>query len=143
MSSDGLSDDDIRTLLGSVRRIGLVGASNKSQRPSFEVMGFLLRQGYHVVPVNPGLAGQEIHGQKVVASLAEAGPVDMVELFREASATPEFARQAVAIGARALWLQLGVVNDEAGRIARDGGLVFVQDRCPAIEIPRLGIAPVA
>jgi len=140
MRSDGLSDGDIRALLGSARRIALVGASAKPARPSHGVMRFLLRQGYQVVPVNPELAGQQIHGQRVVATLADAGPVDMVDVFREASATPEIARQAVAIGAKALWLQLGVVNDEAMRIARDGGLVAVQDRCPAIEIPRLGIA---
>ena len=143
MSSDGFSDDDIRALLGSVRRIALVGASAKPTRPSHGVMRFLLRHGYQVVPVNPGLAGQEIHRQRVVATLAEAGPVDMVDVFREASATPEIARQAVAVGAKALWLQLGVVNDEAMRIARDGGLVAVQDRCPAIAIPRLGLGLVA
>ena len=142
MSSDGLSDDDIRALLTAVRRIAVVGASNKPARPSHGVMRFLLRQGYRVVPVNPGLAGQRIHGQTVVASLAEAGQVDMVDVFREASATPPIAREAVAIGAHALWLQLGEVNHEAMRIARQGGLVAVQDRCPAIEIPRLGLAPV-
>lgn len=143
MTSDGLSDDAIRTLLGGIRRIALIGASNKPARPSNGVMRFLLDHGYQVVPVNPLLAGQEIHGRKVVASLAEAGPVDMVDVFREARAAPEIARQAVAAGARALWLQLGVVNAEAGRIAREGGLAFVEDRCPAIEIPRLGIAAVA
>jgi hypothetical protein len=143
MAEDGLSDDDIRALLAGVRRIALVGASNKPARPSNEVMGFLLRHGYEVVPVNPGLAGQEIHGQRVVATLAAAGRVEMVDVFRESAATPEIAGQAVAIGAKALWLQLGVVNDEAAAIARDAGLVFVQNRCPAIEIPRLGIAPVA
>lgn len=146
MSADGLTDDEIRALLGSVRRIALVGASNKPVRPSHGVMRFLLRQGYQVVPVNPGLAGQHILGRPVVATLEEAaasGPIDMVDVFREASATPEIARQAVAIGAKALWLQLGVVNDEAMRVARDGGLVTVQDRCPAIEIPRLRIGPVA
>lgn len=143
MSADGLTDADIRALLGSIRRIALVGASSKPTRPSHGVMRFLLRHGYQVVPVNPGMAGQDIHGQRVVASLAEAGAVDMVDVFREPSATPEIAREAVAIAAKALWLQLGVVNDEAARIAREAGLVFVQDRCPAIEIPRLGIAPVA
>jgi hypothetical protein len=139
MAADGLSDDDIRALLARVRRVALVGASNKTVRPSNEVMAFLLRHGFDVVPVNPGLAGQEIHGRRVVATLAEAGQVDMVDVFRESAATPEIAHEAVAIGAHALWLQLGVINEEAGRIARAAGLVFVQDRCPAIEIPRLGI----
>jgi hypothetical protein len=141
MASDGLSDHDIRTLLARTRRIALVGASPKPDRPSNGVLRFLLDHGYRVVPVNPGLAGKSIHGQAVVATLAEAGQVDMVDVFREASATPGIAREAVAIGAKALWLQLGVTSAEAGAIARAAGLVFVQDRCPAIEIPRLGIAP--
>lgn len=143
MPSDGLSDEAIRALLAGVRRIALVGASNKPVRPSHGVMGFLLDHGYQVVPVNPGLAGQDILGQRVVASLAEAGPVDMVDVFREPAAAPAIARDAVAIGARALWLQLGVISAEAAAIARAAGLVFVQDRCPAIEIPRLGIPPIA
>jgi predicted CoA-binding protein len=139
MPADTLSDDDIRALLARVRRIALVGASAKPGRPSHGVMRFLLDHGFQVVPVNPGLAGQEIHGQTVVPTLAEAGPVDVVDVFREPAATPEIARQAVAIGAPALWLQLGVVNAEAAAIARDAGMVFVQDRCPAIEIPRLRV----
>lgn len=142
MASDGLSDHDIRTLLSRTRRIALVGASPKPERPSNGVMRFLLDHGYRVVPVNPGLAGKSIHGQAVVATLAEAGQVDMVDVFREAAATPGIAREAVAIGAKALWLQLGVISEEAGAIARAAGLIFVQDRCPAIEIPRLRIAPI-
>jgi uncharacterized protein len=142
MASDGLSDHDIRTLLARTRRVALVGASPKPERPSNGVLRFLLDHGYRVVPVNPGLAGQSIHGQAVVASLAEAGQVDMVDVFREASAAPDIARQAVAIGAKSLWLQLAVISDEAGAIARAAGMIFVQDRCPAIEIPRLGIAPI-
>jgi hypothetical protein len=141
MPADTLTDDDIRALLGRVRRIALVGASAKPDRPSNEVMRFLLHHGYQVVPVNPGLAGQTIHDQPVVASLVEAGPVDLVDVFREPAATPEIARQAAALGAPALWLQLGVVNDEAASIARAAGMVFVADRCPAIEIPRLRLAP--
>jgi predicted CoA-binding protein len=143
MASDGLSDHDIRTLLARTRRIALVGASPKPERPSNGVLRFLLDHGYRVVPVNPGLAGKSIHGQTVVATLAEAGQVDMVDVFREASATPDIARQAVAIGARSLWLQLGVISEQAGAIARAAGLIFVQDRCPAIEIPRLRIAPIS
>lgn len=143
MASDALSDAAIAALLAGVRRIALVGASNKPARPSHGVMGFLLAHGYQVVPVNAGLAGQDILGQRVVATLAEAGQVDMVDVFREPAAAPAIAREAVAIGARALWLQLGVVSEEAGAIARAAGLVFVQDRCPAIEIPRLGLPPIA
>lgn len=143
MTSDGLSDDAIRGLLGSVRRIALVGASDKPARPSNGVMAFLLGRGYQVVPVNPHLAGKMIHGQLVVATLAEAAPVDMVDVFREPAAAATIAREAVAVGARALWLQLGVMSREAGGIARAAGMTFVEDRCPAIEIPRLSIPPVA
>jgi hypothetical protein len=143
MHADEPDDDAIRALLSRVRRIALVGASAKPDRPSHGVMRFLLRHGYAVVPVNPGLAGQMLLDQPVVATLAEAGPVDMVDVFREASAAPAIAREAVAIGAGALWLQLGVISAEAASIARAAGLVFVQDRCPAIDIPRLGIAPIA
>lgn len=142
MPTDNLTDDALKQLLTSVRRIALVGASNKPERPSNGVLRYLLRHGYQVVPVNPGLAGQEIHGQRVVATLAEAGPIDMVDVFRESAAASGIAQQAVAAGARALWLQLGVISDEARDIAARAGLVFVQDRCPAIEIPRLGLPPV-
>jgi predicted CoA-binding protein len=142
MATDNLTDDALRQLLASVRRIALMGASNKPDRPSNGVLRYLLRHGYQVVPVNPGLAGQEIHGQRVVATLAEAGPIDMVDVFRESAAAAGIAEQAVAAGAGALWLQLGVISDAARDIAAQAGLVFVQDRCPAIEIPRLGLAPV-
>jgi predicted CoA-binding protein len=139
MATDNLSDAALKDLLARVRRVALVGASNKPERPSNGVLRYLLRHGYQVVPVNPGLAGQEIHGQPVVATLADAGQVDMVDVFRESAAAPGIAAQAVAIGAKALWLQLGVLSDEARDIAAKAGLVFVQDRCPAIEIPRLGL----
>jgi predicted CoA-binding protein len=142
MATDNLTDDALRQLLASVRRIALMGASNKPDRPSNGVLRYLLRHGYQVVPVNPGLAGQEIHGQRVVATLAEAGPIDMVDVFRESAAAPGIAELAVAAGTGALWLQLGVISDAARDIAAKAGLVFVQDRCPAIEIPRLGLAPV-
>jgi predicted CoA-binding protein len=142
MATDNLTDAALKDLLASVRRIALMGASNKPDRPSNGVLRYLLRHGYQVVPVNPGLAGQEIHGQRVVATLAEAGPIDMVDVFRESAAAAGIAEQAVAAGAGALWLQLGVISDAARDIAAKAGLVFVQDRCPAIEIPRLGLAPV-
>ncbi len=142
MATDNLTDDALKNLLASVRRIALVGASNKPERPSNGVLRYLLHHGYQVVPVNPGLAGQEIHGQRVVATLAEAGPIDMVDVFRESAAAAGIAEQAVAEGAGALWLQLGVISDAARDIAAQAGLVFVQDRCPAIEIPRLGLARV-
>src|SRR6516165_1360672 len=132
-------DEEIRRILTQTRRIALVGASAKPERPSHGVMRFLLEQGYDVTPVNPGLAGQEILGRKVVASLAEAAPLEMVDLFRNSAAVEAPVREAIRLGAKTIWMQLGVVNEAAAQAARAAGLAVVMDRCPAIEIPRLGI----
>jgi len=137
---DGLSDDDIRGVLASVRRIALVGASAKPERPSNGVMRFLLAQGYDVTPVNPGLAGQTLHGREVVATLDEAAPFDMVDLFRAADQVGPAVDDAIRLGAKVVWMQLGVINEDAARRARAAGLTVVMDRCPAIEIPRLARA---
>lgn len=139
MSSDGLSDTQIRDVLTSTRRIAVVGASNKPARASYGVMQFLLHQGYDVAPVNPGLTGQEILGQKVVASLSEAGALDMVDLFRNAADVGPPVAEAIRLGAKSIWMQLGVVNEEVADGARKAGLTVVMDRCPAIEMPRLGL----
>lgn len=133
------SDDDLRALLTSVRSIALVGASPKADRPSFRVMGFLLEKGYQVIPVNPGLAGTTIHGQAVVATLGEAGPVDMVDIFRNSDAAGAVVDDAIAVGAGAVWMQLDVVNDAAASRAEQAGLKVVMNRCPKIEIARLGL----
>ena len=130
---------DIRALLLATRRIALVGASNKPERASHGVMRFLLARGYEVTPVNPGLAGQEILGQRVVASLAEAGPLDLVDVFRRSAEAGAVMDEAVALGARAVWLQLGVVDEAAAERARAKGVAVVMDRCPAIEWGRLGL----
>jgi predicted CoA-binding protein len=135
-----MTDDYIATVLTQTRRIAVVGASNKPDRPSYGVMRFLLDQGYNVVPVNPGLAGQSIHGQPVAATLAEAAPLDMVDLFRNAAEVEAPVQEAIRLGAKTIWMQLGVVNEAAARAARNAGLNVVMDRCPAIEIPRLGLA---
>lgn len=140
MAQDDLSDDDIRRLLTASRRIALVGASAKPERPSHGVMRFLLGRGYDVVPVNPGLAGQMLHGRRVVARLAEIeGPVDLVDIFRRSTEAGRVVDEAIAIGAKAVWMQLGVIDPAARDHARAAGLVAVMDRCPAIEIARLGL----
>jgi predicted CoA-binding protein len=122
-----------RDLLLATRRIALVGASARPDRPSYGVMRFLLDRGYDVTPVNPGLAGQEIHGRRVVASLAEAAPLDMVDVFRRSEEAGAVMDEAVALGARSVWLQLGVVDAAAADRARALGVAVVMDRCPAIE----------
>jgi uncharacterized protein len=132
-------DEEIRRILTETRRIALVGASAKPERPSYGVMRFLLDEGYDVTPVNPGLAGQEILGRKVVASLEEAAPLEMVDLFRNSDAVEAPVREAIRLGAKTIWMQLGVVNEAAAQAARTAGLTVVMDRCPAIEIPRLGL----
>jgi predicted CoA-binding protein len=132
------SDVKLRDLLKSTRTIALVGASPKPNRPSHGVMAFLQRSGYRVIPVNPSVAGTTILGETVVASLADIKePIDMVDVFRRAEDTPQVAQEAVAAGAKSLWLQLGIASDESARIATEGGLDVVMNRCTAIEVGRL------
>jgi predicted CoA-binding protein len=133
-----LDDAGIAELLISARRIAVVGASSNPTRPSYGVFRTLVAAGYDCVPVNPNET--DVAGVPAVATLAEAaagGPIDIVDVFRRSELTEEVARDAVAIGARALWLQLGVVNLEAARIASGGGLAVVMDRCTAIDVRRL------
>lgn len=138
------SDAEITALLNKVRTIALVGASPKQDRPSWRVMGKLLAHGYRVIPVNPGLAGQEIHGQRVAATLADiSGSIDLVDIFRNSEAAGAVVDEAIAAGAGAVWMQLDVINEDAAKRAEAAGLQVVMDRCPAIEIPRLAIAPLA
>lgn len=139
MSLDGEADATIRRLLMPPRRIVLVGASKKPWRASYEVMRFLLDNGFHVTPVNPLLAGERLHGRTVVARLAEAGPLEMVDIFRNNSHIAALVDDAIALGASSIWMQLGVVDHDAAVRARAAGLTVVMDRCPVIEDRRLGL----
>lgn len=137
------ADDDIRALLTDARTIALVGASDRPDRPSYGVMKALQDHGYRVIPVNPQITGEHIHGEFVYRELSQIGvPIDIVDIFRRSQAAGAAVDEAIAAGAKAVWMQLGVVNDEAAARAEAAGLAVVMDRCPAIEIPRLGIPPV-
>ncbi|MBP9047938.1 MAG: CoA-binding protein [Tabrizicola sp.] len=133
------SDAEIRDILTRVKTIAVVGWSPKPDRPSHGVADYLKRRGYRVIPVNPGQAGQEALGETVVATLAEAGPVDMVDIFRRSDEAGAVADEAVRLGVKVVWMQLGVVDEAAAERARAAGLQVVMNRCPAIEIPRLGL----
>lgn len=132
-------DAAIRDLLLATRRIAVVGASDRPDRPSHGVFGFLLARGYDAVPVNPVLAGRMILGRAVVPALEDAAPLDMVDVFRRSTEAGAVVDEAVRLGARSVWLQLGVVDEAAAARARAAGVVVVMDRCPAIEWRRLGL----
>ena len=137
------SDDDIADLLRSARTIALVGASDRPDRPSYRVMAALQRHGYRVIPVNPQITGEHVHGEFVFRDLAQLGdPIDIVDIFRNSAAAGAVVDEAIAIGAKAVWMQLGVVDQKAAARAEAAGLKVVMDRCPAIDIPRLGLSPI-
>ncbi|MBX6322225.1 MAG: CoA-binding protein [Rhodospirillaceae bacterium] len=139
---DDYPDELLLRILRSVRTIAMVGASPDWNRPSAFAMTYLQGKGYRIIPVNPKAAGQTIYGERCYADLAEipreeTGPIDMVDVFRSAEAVLPIARQAIAIGAKVLWMQIGVRNDEAARLAEAAGLTVVMNRCPKIEYGRL------
>jgi predicted CoA-binding protein len=134
------SDAYLRDILMSVRTIAVVGASPRRERPSHGVMAYLQRRGYRTIPVNPNAAGIAINGEGVYARLADISePIDMVDVFRRTEMAGGVVDEAIAVGAKVVWMQLGVRNDDAAARAEAHGLKVVMNRCPAIEIPRLGL----
>src|SRR5215813_5533086 len=132
-------DAQLRAILRRVKTIAMVGASSNWNRPSYFVMKYLQSKGYRVIPVNPGLAGEMLLGERVYASLRDIPEaVDMVEVFRAADQAPAIVDDAIAIGAKIVWMQLGIRNDAAAAKAQKAGLEVVMNRCPKIEYGRLG-----
>jgi predicted CoA-binding protein len=137
-------DEDIAELLTNARTISVVGASDRPGRPSYGVMRFLQEHGYRVFPVNPKITGEHVLGEFVWRELAQIGvPIDVVDIFRRPEAAAEAVDQAIFVGAKAVWMQLGVVNEEAAAKAEAAGLKVVMDRCPAIDIPRLRLPKIS
>ena len=138
------TDAEIRDLLANTRTIAMIGASDRPDRPSWGVMRFLQEWGYRVIPVNPQITGEHVHGEYVWRELSQIGePIDMVDIFRRPQAAGEAVDEAIAAGAKSVWLQMGVINHEAAARAEAAGLQVVMDRCPKIDIPRLGVPKVA
>lgn len=138
------TDAEIKTLLESARTIAMIGASARPDRPSYGVMKRLQDHGYRVIPINPQITGEHVHGEFVYRELSQVGvPIDIVDIFRRPQAAGEAVDEAIASGAKAVWMQLGVINEDAAARAEAAGLKVVMDRCPAIEIPRLGVAPIS
>ena len=138
------TDAEIRDLLSSTRTIAMIGASDRPDRPSWGVMRFLQEWGYRVLPVNPQITGEHIHGEYVWRELSQIGePIDMVDIFRRPQAAGEAVDEAIAAGAKSVWLQMGVINHEAAARAEAAGLKVVMDRCPKIDLPRLRVPRIA
>ena len=137
-------DEDLADLLSNARTIAVVGASDRPDRASYGVMKFLQDRGYRVLPVNPQITGEHVLGEFVWRELAQIGvPIDIVDIFRRPEAAGEAVEQAIFVGAKAVWMQLGVINEEAAAKAEAAGLKVVMDRCPKIDILRLGVPKVA
>ena len=136
--------EDIAGLLRSARTIAMVGASDNPARASFGVMKFLQDQGYRVIPVNPRITGEHVHGEYVWRELSQIGePIDIVDIFRRSEEVGPIVDQASAVGAKAIWMQLGVIDEAAAARAEAAGLRVVMDKCPKIEFARLGLRPIS
>jgi uncharacterized protein len=143
MDHEHYSDDYLRDILIEARTIAVVGASPRRGRPSHGVMTYLQRHGYRAIPVNPNAAGEVIHGERCYAALADIPePIDMVDIFRRSELAGAAVDEAIAIGAKIVWMQLGVRDNAAAVRAEAAGLRVVINRCPAIEIPRLHLPPI-
>ena len=138
------TDAEIADLLQSVRTVAVIGASDRPERASYGVMAALQDHGYRVLPVNPMIVGEHVHGEYVWHDLGQIGvPIDMVDIFRKSADAGDAVDQAITAGAKSVWMQLGVINEESAARAEAAGLKVVMDRCPKIEIARLRLAPVA
>lgn len=138
MNHDSYSDDYIREILHTNRSFAIVGASANTVRPSYFVLKYLLDKAFEIIPVNPGLSGTDLLGQKVYGALKDIpSPVDIVDIFRSSEAALEITKEAIGIGAKVVWMQLGVRNDDAAKLAEAAGLKVVMNRCPKIEYARL------
>ena len=146
MDHDSYDDRYIRGILNTVKTIAMVGISANTSRPSYFAFKYLLERGYSMIPINPGLEGQDLLGRKVYAKLADVPePIDMVDIFRASRYAPGIVEEALALSPRpqVIWMQLGVRNDEAAKLAEDAGLKVVMNRCPKIDIPRLRVPRVS
>ncbi len=140
MDHDSYSDAYIRGILNIVKTVAMVGVSANESRPSYFAFKYLLERGYHMIPVNPGLAGRDLLGQKAYAKLADIPePIDMVDIFRASSFALPIVEEALTLQPRpaVIWMQLGVHSDEAARLAEQNGMKVVMNRCPKIEYGRL------
>jgi uncharacterized protein len=140
MNHDAYPDSYIRGILNTVKTIAMVGASERENRPSYFAFKYLLEHGYHMIPVNPGHAGESMLGQKIYAWLSDIPePIDMVDIFRASQYAPPIVQEALSLKSRpqVIWMQLGIRNDEAAALAESNGMKVVMNRCPKIEYGRL------